>query len=116
MLAELMPELTETSEYEQLHPLFKDTLLDCLSQMNDELARIKATPLVKNMSETAAMSTAGSKKNPGAGTSRSSMALKKTKDVKVKNVIDPLLIKVWVRTLGILFYSSELNESVQQVS
>jgi hypothetical protein len=38
---------------------------------------------------------------------------KKNKEIKVPNVIDPLLVKAWNRKLGILFYSSELSEIVQ---
>jgi len=117
VLNAIIPELEEMMGFENIAPLFRDTVGNCLDEMRAELERVKNF----NMLDASlggggdiggAMSEGTSKKSASksGGGSRSTAGgkSKKSEAPPRGTWVDPTAVKLWSRKLGILYFCSDL--------
>lgn len=126
----IVPELEDILQVEQVNPLFKRIVAECVSEMQADMERVRLNnpaggdyslgAVGASLAPGNATAGGGKKTSTAAGASRQtgkSTAGKrndKNSSAAAAAYIDPSLVKTWSRKLGILYYGSDLPPESQQ--
>lgn len=109
VITSIVPELEDMLQMDQIEPLFKLVVSECIAQMHADMARVK-----ESVPENAAGNTTAAKKSAASSRQTGKSTTGKKTEKSSGAYIDPMLVKAWSRKLGILYYGSDLSAESQQ--
>ena len=112
IIASILPELEDILQVEQVHPLFKRVVGECVAEMHADMERVRLNPADSGAG--AGNTTAGKKSAAASSRQTGKSTAGKRQEKSSGAYIDPSLVKAWSRKLGILYYGCDLPAESQK--